>query len=309
MDIQLPQRLNHRTMSNFLNKILTDEGEPLYDEYTFDFTSLTKFIEPIGVTFLRNLVSWLLSKKIDVSFRYEDDYSVLSNTNEPQRFLDDCGFFKLYLGQSIYPHSSLRETTAPLKDVAMDEFPQWLRVSFIPWIANTINKETTEVETFKACLEEIFNNVRDHAQKNSSCVFAQYLPAPENLVISIADIGVGIIEHIRSNEEYAHFSDEEALRSAVRNRFTTQSTPKNRGAGLDTLIYNVVKNAGGTVYIYANKGILISRDDDGKLVQDYRKASHYYPGTHIEIHINLPKAEKYGLFDAAEEEEFSWTED
>lgn len=308
MNINLPARLTHKTMTAFLNQILSDEGRPLHDNYNLDFRSLRKFIEPVGVTFLHNLVRWLLSEGIPVTFTYEKDQAVLSNMLEPQRFLDDCGFFETHLGKKIYENSSLRNTTVPLQDVAMDKFPQWLDVDFIPWIANSINKTSQEVKTFEACLEEIFNNVRDHAKKNNSCVFAQHIPQQDCIIISIADMGVGIIKHIQSKEEYSHFTDEEALRNAVKNKFTTQSTPKNRGAGLDTLIYNVVKNAGGTVYIYSNKGILISTEEQGEMIQRYLPAGHYYPGTHIEIQIDVQKANKYDFFDV-EEEEFSWAED
>ena len=116
-------------------------------------------------------------------------------------------------------------------------------------------------------------------------------------------MGVGIINHIKSKEEYGHFSDEEAMKNAVKNKFTTQSTPKNRGAGLDHLIHNVVINAGGTVYIFANRGILSCRRENGHMIQEYRLANHYYPGTHIEIEIEVGKAED--LFDF-EEEDFAW---
>jgi len=185
----------------------------------------------------------------------------------------------------------------------MDNFHDWLNASFVPWIAQAINKSVGELATLKVCLEEIFNNVRDHAERESSCVFAQHFPAQNSITISIADIGVGIIEHIKSNDEYAHFSDEEALRNAVKNKFTTKSTPRNRGAGLDTLIHNVVMNASGTVYILANKGILVCRNEKGQMIQEYRPANHYYPGTHIEIQIEVSHAED--LFDF-EEEDFSW---
>lgn len=89
----------------------------------------------------------------------------------------------------------------------------------------------------------------------------------------------------------------------MKNKFTTKSTPRNRGAGLDTLIHNVVMNANGTVYILANKGILVCRNEKGRMIQEYRYANHYYPGTHIEIQIEVSHAAD--LFDF-EEEDFSW---
>lgn len=303
MNIVLPERLNRSTMYRLLKQVVNDFGEPIHEEYTFGLDSCRKFIEPIGVTFINNLVEWLSSKNIPVSFNYTNDINVLSNTQEPQRFLDDCGFFEKQIGKRIYSYSSLRPTTVPVQDISMSNFPAWLDNSFIPWIAETINKSSEELATFKVCLEEIFNNVRDHAEKDTSCVFAQHIPKNDCLIISIADIGVGIINHIKSKPEYSHFTDEEAIRNAVRNKFTTKSTPRNRGAGLDTLIHNVVMNADGKVYIYTNKGILVSRKENDKLIQEYREGQHFYPGTHIEIEIDIPNAAN--LFDF-EEEDFSW---
>lgn len=305
MNIVLPSRLNRNSMTTLLNQVVSDQGHPIHKKYIFEFNKCRVFIEPIGVTFLNNLVQWLLSKNIPVDFLYSnpEDVHIWKNRNEPQRFLDDCGFFEMYLKKKIYTRSALRSTTVPLQDVKMNNFPQWLSTSFIPWIAQSVNKTPEELATFKVCIEEIFNNVRDHAEKDSSCVFAQHYPRSNTLTISIADIGIGIIEHIKSNQEYSSFTDEEAMRNAVKSKFTTKSTPKNRGAGLDTLIYNIVMNAGGCVYIFANKGILECRQENGVLVQEYLSASHYYPGTHIEIQIDISKAEN--LFDIVEEE-FAW---
>ena len=303
MDINMPSRLNRRTISQLLNQVVSDDGKPLHDEYTFNFNQVQKFIEPIAVTFLHNLTNWLNKNEIKVIFNISGNKSVLSDTNQPQRFLDDCGFFEKHLGEKIYEGSSLRSTTVPIQDVLMNNFPQWMQTSFVPWLMNSTNRSASELATFKVCIEEIFNNVRDHAEEDSSCVFAQHIPGQNNLIISIADMGVGIIDYIKSKDEYSHFTDEEALKSAVTLGFTTKSTPKNRGAGLDALIHNVVMNAGGTVYIYTNKGILISRQENGSLIHEYEAANHFYPGTHIEIEINLAQAED--LFDA-QEEEFAW---
>lgn len=305
MNIILPSRLNRASMTSLLNQVISKEGQPLYSEYVFEFNNCRRFIEPIGVTFLNNLVKWLLSENIKVTFSFTDptDKSIWENRGEPQRFLDDCGFFEMYLHKKIFPSSSLRDTTVPLQNVSMDNFHQWLETNFIPWIASSINKEVEELATFKASIEEIFNNVRDHAEKDNSCVFAQHFPQNNTLTISIADIGVGIIEHIKSNPNYSHFTNEEAMRSSVKNKFTTKSTPKNRGAGLDVLVHNIVMNAAGSVYIFANSGILECKNVDNTLVYNYQEADHYYPGTHIEIQIDIGVAGE--LFDTIEEE-FAW---
>lgn len=304
MEVTLPSNLNKRTMYQFLQKVVCESGQPIHNEYRFNFTTCTNFIEPIGVTFLDNLILWLLKRNIPVVFTYDTDLTILNNTKNPQRFLDDCGFFEKYIGRKIYENSQLRSTTVSCQNVDLENFPIFLENKFIPWLCSIVGKSQIELATFKVCIEEIFNNAKDHAKTNSTSFFAQHFPQNSCLIISIADMGPGIIEYIKSFPEYKDYSDEIALRNAVTRRFTTKSTPRNGGAGLDYLIQNVAMNAGGTVYIYTNKGILLSRRVENDLVQTFTEANHYYPGTHLEIEIDYTKADL--LFDDYEEEEFEW---
>lgn len=303
MNIKLPFRLQRETLPELIRQLVTEEGAPLCEEYIFEFKTGEEYIDPMGVTVLHSMITWLLHKKKKVQLGCVEYDETLPNLEEPQRVLDDCGFFELLAGRRVNSNSALRENTVPLQDVLLDDFTQWLKTSFIPWLSKSLNKSPLEVESFKACLEEIFNNVRDHTDIKFSSIFAEYYPEIDSVTIAIGDIGVGIIEHIKSFPKFAHFSDEEALRNAVKRNFTTQTTPHNRGAGLDMLIHNVVVNAGGTVYILTNRGILESRLENGHMIQEYSSAKSFYPGTHIEIKIDVSKAEK--LFDIVEED-FSW---
>lgn len=305
MIITFPERLVRETIPEFTSQIISTDGTPLYDNYSFDFESGSKEIEPIGVTILHSLVTWLLHNKKNVDFQcvYYEGLSPLPDHLSTQKYLDDCGFFEGFIGNRIDNESELQSDIVTLQDVMLEDFHHWLTSTFIPWLSKSLNKSPMEVESFKACLEEVFNNVRDHSYIDFSNIFAQYYPDTESICIAIGDIGIGIIEHIKSFPEYRNFTDEEALRNAVKRNFTTRTTPKNRGAGLDMLIYNVVKNAGGSVYILSNRGILESRLQDGEIVHEYKQSESYYPGTHIEIKINVSEAAN--LFDNVEEE-FSW---
>lgn len=307
MEIKIPERLNKDTISLLLNDVVSKNGFPLHKEYKFDFTSCTSFIEPIGVTLLHNLTRWLVSQSIEVTFVHSDikDKKIWDNLSSPQRFLDDAGFFEKQIGEKIYPNSTLRKTTIPLEDVEIKNFNSWLSNSLIPWVANVLEKEPGELATFQVCIQEIFNNVKDHAKQGSGCIFAQHIPRKNTLIISIADIGIGIINHIKNQPQFNDFSDKKALLSSVERGFTTQTTPRNRGAGLDSLVHNMTLNANGAVYIFANSGILECSKGTNGILNEYQDANHFYPGTHIEIHINTSEASE--LFDIIEEE-FTWQE-
>src|SRR5690606_24144141 len=101
-------------------------------------------------------------------------------------------------------------------------------------------------------LEEIFNNIFDHAESNvSGFVITQYYPVLNQIKFAVCDVGIGIPENIRKIKP--GLSDSEAIKHSTEIFVTTQSTPNNRGRGLNNII-NLCHNQLGKVNIYSNKG-------------------------------------------------------
>ena len=136
----------------------------------------------------------------------------------------------------------------------------------------------------------------------TGCIFIQHYPRDNYVKVAISDFGVGIPHNVHRKMPW--LADSLAIKKATEAGFTTKTTPKNRGAGLDTLLYNVVKNNKGSVYIHSNQGILeCTYDNDLEeimmLPRDYQG---YYPGTLLDIVFRTDTIEDIEFF----EEEFTW---
>ena len=116
-------------------------------------------------------------------------------------------------------------------------------------------------------------------------------------MLAISDFGVGIPYNVR--KIIPGVSDHDAIREALKEGFSTKSTPKNRGAGLDNIIANFSRATGGTVTIHSLKGYATC---DASRPPEIQPSLASYPGTMIDFVVktdNIPRTE-----DA--EEDFAW---
>jgi len=293
MQVKLPNKFTRESMYSFINEILNEEMTPRGMEIEFDFRPLT-FIEPVGITVLSNLIGKLQKHGAKVSFRYRN----LDRKNKwcTMSYLDDSMFFKHYLKKEIDPQSSLRPTTLPLENVSYDRSYQYLE-NAMDWLARKLNLSKESLGDIKTCLEEIFNNIKDHSSENNGYIFIQQFPQKNLVKIAISDFGVGIPFKVQS--KHPSLNDAEALARAVEEGFTTKSNPRNRGAGLNYLLHNVVNNNKGVVYIHSNSGILCYKHNGESGVITTELSNGFYPGTLLEVNFRTD------IIDYVEEE-FSW---
>ncbi|TGE22137.1 hypothetical protein E5K00_17965 [Hymenobacter aquaticus] len=150
------------------------------------------------------------------------------------------------------------------------------------------------LDVLYVCLAELFNNVHDHAKSPAGgyCV-SQFYPKKKKIVTAVCDFGVGIpnsINKLWQKRGKSALSDTDALRAALRRRVTTQSTPQNRGFGLNTLS-EAVRGLGGSLTILSNFAMLV-QTSTGAL--QLSTLNHFFPGTLIVVSIDtdaLPEAE------------------
>lgn len=278
---------------------LLDENKvPLHDEVVIDFTTLS-FIQPAGVVALDNMIAWLLKRGVKVRFNY---FTNVQNRNTPTKYLDDSGFFKKYLGHQLVEGASLRSTTIPLQNVTYEESYSWLKNTFTPWLAGQLGVKTVTLGNIEMCLGEIFNNIKDHSYENIGCLYAQHFPQKGIVTFCIADFGVGIPYNVR--KVLPEYSDSQALHQAIVEGFTTKTSPRNLGAGLHTMIKNVVVNLKGTVHINSGYGILDTYSNNGDIEVRISESQGFYPGTFLEFNIITAEVMKEDVF--TEEEEFEW---
>lgn len=293
MIVKLPKRFTRETMYEFIELIIDKDMNPRGSEITFDFTSL-RFIRPVGVTVLSNLIGKLHKQGSKITFKCPEPNR--ANRKCPIAFLDDSMFFKHYLNETLDAFSSLRSTTLPLENVSYSGSFEYLEKT-MQWLANRLYLSKKSLADIEICLKEVFNNINDHSLENIGSVFVQHYPNEREVMIAISDFGVGIPHNMR--KLYPSLTDEQTLVKAIQHGITTKSSPRNSGAGLDTLMHNVVVNNKGKVYIHSNHGILNCTYNNFGMSVVPQISFGFYPGTLLEIVFRTDTIENI-------EEEFSW---
>lgn len=297
----VPNRFTKDTMGSLINNVISSDLEPKNKSICFDFNNLN-FIEPSGVTILGNIFEWLKARGVEIDIAAPK--SVRTGKHSPLLYLDDSKFFKRYVGRTLYnQNAAVRNTTLELENVTYSNSFQWLESKFAPWLAREMgNLQLETVEPIRMCFGEIFNNIKDHAQENIGCIFAQHYPKINEIHISISDFGIGIPNNIRKIEP--SLTDAEAMEKAIEEGYSSKSTPQNRGAGLFTLKKNVVENYGGKVYIQSFHGILECEQNNlNEVWVNSKHGNSIYPGTFIEVILDTRNFEDE-ITD--NEEEFKW---
>lgn len=299
MKIYLPRKLNRSYINDLMKNIVGEDLKPTHQELSFDFTNLS-FIEPSGITTLGNTFEWLVKNGTKTSITLPSKIGLSRHC--PIKYLDDSEFFLKYTGNKLEDSSSVRPTTIPLQKVTYQNSHQWLTGTFTPWLAHRLGVRNTVLGNIEMCLGEIFNNIIDHSTENLGCIFAQHFPGQNRLVIGIADFGIGIPENIRKiNKEV---DDAKALELAIQEGVSSKTSPRNMGAGLYTLIRNVVLSTESSVNIHSGYGILNTYFGNDSIDISSEIADGYYPGTFLEVNIDTnvlieEDKEEY-------EEEFVW---
>ncbi|KWC88860.1 STAS domain-containing protein [Burkholderia cepacia] len=292
LTVPLPAYFNKETMYGLVSQVL-DEGHNARCKVIYlDFAPL-KFIDSAGVTVLSNLIEFL--KKVGAKTYFKGHKTL----HTPVQFLDDSGFFRQYLGYDLQQGAAVRATTLPLQLVEYSRSYGYMENRLVPWLANALETEERALSTVKVCFQEIFNNINDHSQVNIGCIFAQHYPNKDLIQITVSDFGVGIPYRVQQLE--GNLSDQQAIARASEQGFTTQTTVRNRGAGLHVLVQNVAARNDGAVMIHSRRGILTCvRGRDG-VKRTPRPAKGFYPGTLIQLalHTNTFVSDEI-------DEEFEW---
>lgn len=292
--VTIPYRFSGLTMTELVNQItngVVDDRLP--EVVAFDFGRLG-FIEPAGIVFLSNLVHWIREAKREVQF------TNLDPRYAPISFLDDSQFFLAHMGELLNPAARPRSTTIPYTRVAQAESHDWLDNRFIPWLSSRLNQSAATLAPFRVCISELFNNIADHTMFDIGGIAAQHFPQSNRIEIAVADFGLGIPDSVRKVRP--NISHADAILLACQPGFTTQSTPRNRGAGLDYLL-SVVGSHRGTLSIFSgNATVCYTARDDGSMVPNASRTVGYCPGSLIQIDFRtdliVPVPE--------EEEAFEW---
>lgn len=293
LTVPIPRQLDRTTIYPLVQQVLDEDLNAKCSKITFDFSALV-FVKPAGVTVLSNLIEFLRKAGAKTFF---------ANHKRPScpaiDYLDDSGFFHHYLGTSLREGSSVRSTTLPLRLVEYAKSYEYMGFSLVPWLASALATPEKSLATIKVCFQEIYNNINDHSTRSIGCSFAQHYPNKNQIDITVSDFGIGIPVNVRRLKP--EVTDQQALALACEAGFTTKTSVRNRGAGLDVLIKNVVIRNGGAIIIHSNRGIVSCTRDNGTVKKTPRGADGFYPGTLIQLSLHTDR-----FISDEIEEEFEW---
>jgi len=218
------------------------------------------------------------------------------------KYLDDAGFFLTYTGSIAFPDQHRRPTTIPLQLVASADATHFLYAELMPWIAQQVGLSADSLAAVRTSIEEVFHNIRDHSGVGVGCVFAQYYPNKNQIQLAISDFGRGIPNSVRTVE--ANATDQEALRLACQEGFTTKSNVRNRGAGLPNLMRYIPQRNNGTILVSSGSANVSATKGDGGSKITARRINGYYPGTLVRAVLRTDTLERFS--EDAEIEVFEW---
>ena len=282
-------------MYSFISAAIDENGDAKNKEIILDFAEL-KFIDPVAVVVLCNLIEYLSQGGVSISFK---------GINAPFTgaiFLDNAGFFRHYMSSPLRPHAVQQDTTLPLKLVESPRATPYLYQDLIPWLARRLMTTSIALSTVRVCLEEIFHNIKDHSGVGMGWVFAQHFPKLKEVHIAISDFGNGIPANVRKIRPMA--TGAEALSLAIQEGFTTKSNVQNRGAGLAVLTRYVTLRNGGGVFITSGNAYISVVPQGDAIKTTSRERLVTYPGTLIHVILKTDTLET--LYEDIEPEEFSW---
>lgn len=287
---------NQETMYYLVSSIIDENLDVIHGNVFLDFSQLTN-ISAGGICALSNVIELIQRSGANIE---------IQNTEKSPCFkkLKDFGFISNYVNFEEPAEKNLWHN--PLHKLTTEQTFSYLEYNFIPWLSSGFNCDVIQLDYIKASLTEIFNNVFDHSAVDVFSLCAYNNLTKGELKICVSDFGVGIPTKIKTAfPNLTDKSDMLAIAKALEDGFTSQTTPRNRGAGLHLLCKWIVELHHGVINIHSNHGIYrVSKNDRGQRVTRGEHSQCIYPGTMIVI--DLKKEMFLGKKSPLREEEFEW---
>lgn len=135
-------------------------------------------------------------------------------------------------------------------------------------------------------MDEVFNNIFDHSQSPvTGYIITQYYPKNNKLSFSVCDFGIGIPTSINKSdiEQEPNFEDWKAILKSLEKGFSVNSTPRNRGFGLNNIL-EFTESSNGRLLIISNDGIVEKKAGD---MYHAGSSDFNFTGTLIKVEVDL----------------------
>lgn len=140
-------------------------------------------------------------------------------------------------------------------------------------------------------MDEVFNNIFDHSKSPvTGYIITQFYPKNNKLSFSVCDFGIGIPTSISESdiEKETDFEDWKAILKSLEKGFSINSTPRNRGFGLNNIL-EFTESSNGKLLIISNNGIVEKKAGDmyHAGISDFN-----FKGTLIKVEVDLSTFEE-----------------
>lgn len=135
-------------------------------------------------------------------------------------------------------------------------------------------------------MDEVFNNIFDHSKSPvTGYIITQYYPKNNKLSFSVCDFGIGIPTSIKESEieQEPDFEDWKAILKSLEKGFSINSTPRNRGFGLNNIL-EFTESSKGRLFIISNDGIVEKKAGD---MYHAGSSDFNFSGTLIKVEVDL----------------------
>lgn len=257
------------------------------------------FIEPLALVILFDQVVFLKAYGFKV---FITNHTKDGNLSAAVKYMDDSEFFWQTSGKYLSDKSKCRITTLPIKSLKPDQTLMWLENRAIKWLASRLGTTKESLAEIKICLEELFNNTKDHSGVKVSTALVQHFPQKGGgeIKICVSDLGIGLVKKIQKT--YPDFTAFDCIRHAIKEGFTTQSSHRNAGMGLFTLACTVCNNGGRFILRTGEISATVFRGSDGLPSIQIEDVFSHIDGTAFEITLYQDKLDLL----QATTEDFSW---
>lgn len=295
MRIELPSKMKKETIPKLTHEVFDSNLYPKSDYFEFDFKKVD-FIEPGGIVALTNIISLLQQKGVKGILKLGGEPGSEKHQKMLNYLADSWFFIRKFNKEAVKKPSNL-PTLLPLQEINFSKIFSWKNYQLDFWLKQN-TKSSSSFSNIKTVVEETYNNIKDHSTEEVGCIFGQFYPRKGELVLCISDFGIGIPNSLK--KICPDLKDNELLEKSIIEGISTQTTPRNRGAGLSNIIRSATKKGIGKVYIMSNYGIIEIENEE---VVSSKNTNKFYPGTFIEITIDVTNPD---LYDSETEEEFEW---
>jgi hypothetical protein len=135
-------------------------------------------------------------------------------------------------------------------------------------------------------MDEVFNNIFDHSKSPvTGYIITQYYPKNNKISFSVCDFGIGIPTSINNADvqNTEEMEDWKAILKSLERGFSINSTPRNRGFGLNNIL-ELTESSNGKLLIISNDGIV---EKESGNVYRAGNVGYDFSGTLIKVEVDL----------------------